>query len=325
MRVLVSHFVGTPGGSGAAAISECSSGAGGALKAPKNVMPDPAALQAFGSDPAWAGRPFWMLNVLMLKNAAKYQEYARYMEAELLPKANARPVFDGYARTVIGRKAYQRVIIVEYPSPEDFLKMAMSPAYAKGHGARRQGLAEQYLIPMRPGWFHLGRPAPAASRPIQRFTAPAAAATPSGLVGSAVDGAREGVTSASCAQAEAFVLDDLLGPGKVVWHLNLLRFAGEAGKQSYQGYAKAMGGRSGVLSQFGARSTLATACYKSLLGDADFDEAIFAEYPSRDAFLSMGASDEYLRTAHLRHRGLEETYIISCLPQYVDEQPVAMQ
>jgi len=281
------------------------------------TFPKLDVLRDFISDPAWAGKPFWMLNVLKFKDQAKYQEYLKLMRDDALPKIGAKIVFWGYSRTVIGKIHYDAVAIVEYPSPEVFFKMASSPEQAAKNSVRLAGLEEQYLIPLRPGWFHLDRAAPVPTEQIRHFSAEAARQTKNGMVGVEVEGARPGETSATLDQAADFASDGRLQSGRL-WHLNLLRFAGGEGKRLYDTYAKAMGGRHGVLSRYGARSTLATECYRSLMGEVNFDQAIIAEYPSRDAFLSMGASADYMRTAHFRHQGLQDTYIISCLPEFVD-------
>ncbi|CAE8635467.1 unnamed protein product [Polarella glacialis] len=286
------------------------------------TMPKLEVLQAFVQDPAWAGQPVWMLNVLKFKSGAdgeaKYREYGKLMRTDGLPKAGGRLVFSAYARTVIGRKAFDMVAIAEYPSPQAFLQMAMSQEQAAKNQVRLQGLEEQYLIPMRPGWFNIDRPAPKPSRAFTQLTAANVWNTPNGMVGLAAEGARVGETSASREQAEAFVEDQRLAGGdRALWHLNLLQFSA-SGEETYGKYAKNMGGKDGVLSQFGARSTLAADCYRSLIGEFDFHRAIIVEYPCRDSFLSMGASDSYLKTAHFRHQGLSETYIVSCAPDIID-------
>ena len=106
--------------------------------------------------------------------------------------------------------------------------------------------------------------------------------------------------------------------------------------KSYKNYARAMGKKDGTLSIFGGRSTL--ACSKlgrSSCGGFDLDQVIIAEYPSRDAYLSMSCSEgqieisfiisgschglkytfsfsfkEYMENAHFRHLGLERLYIL---------------
>jgi len=287
---------------------------------PGKTVPKMGILQAFATDPDWTENPFWMLNVLQYKDEHKYNEYSRAMAEEVLPRTGARVVFSGYARTVIGRKEYHHVAIVEYPSPQAFLQMAASPQMMEKNHLRLQGLAEQYLIPMRPGWFRIDRPAPPASKSITSFNAETAWSIPNGMIGAAVTGARVGETSSTRAQAEAFATDGRLAPpAGPLWHLNLLRFDGSAGRETYERYARAMGRKDGVLAQYGARSTLSTACYKSLIGDEDFDQSIIVEYPSRDHFMTMATSHAYMQAAHLRHQGLKETYIISCLPELTDK------
>eukprot|EP00747_Dinoflagellata_sp_TGD_P209397 gnl/TRDRNA2_/TRDRNA2_82792_c0_seq1.p1 gnl/TRDRNA2_/TRDRNA2_82792_c0~~gnl/TRDRNA2_/TRDRNA2_82792_c0_seq1.p1 ORF type:complete len:330 (-),score=49.74 gnl/TRDRNA2_/TRDRNA2_82792_c0_seq1:101-1090(-) len=290
----------------------------------KTSFNDTLRLKAFASDPEWMGKPFWMLNVLKFRDdgsdaaRARYAAYSEAMRKEVLPQIGAAIVMSGYARTIIGKNVYHAVAIVEYPSPEAFLKMVTSGQQAQKNEARLEGLEEQLLIPLTAGWFYLHQPAPKPARPIHHFTAENVWTTPGGLVGSAARGARVGETSSTRAQALDFVSDLTLATGPV-WHLNLLHFVPDHGQATYRNYAKAMGSKAGILSLFGARSTLASRCHKSLIGDVDFDQAIFVEYPSRDAYLSMSASAEYLKTAHFRHEALQDTYIISCKPEVVEE------
>jgi len=268
-------------------------------------------LQAFVADPSWVGKPCWMLSLLRFgEPGAGGRDYVERLRNDVLPKLGGRVVLSGYARTVVGRGDFHHVLVAEYPSPQAFVQAAK---------ALPDPEEQIYLVPLRPGWFNIGRLAPAPSKPFTAFTAENVWAIPSGMVGPAAEGARVGETSASRSQAEAFATDErLAGARRVLWHLNLLRFADGHGQETYGRYARAMGGKNGVLSLFGARSTLANDCYRSLAGDVDFHQAIIAEYPCRDSFFSMGASEEYLKTAHFRHKGLEETYIISCVPEYLD-------
>jgi hypothetical protein len=283
-----------------------------------------SARDALASDPSWAGKPVWLLCALPA---------GRGSEEELLTAVRqtpgARVVFAGYGRTAIGAEAFGGVLIVEVASTFSYaidalLLLLLEP----------RSVSAALVIACRPGWWHLGRAAPAPTREITRFSEAGAVATPSGLVGEHVRGARAGATSATGAQASALVADRRLGDDDEVWHLNLLRFGGAGGKPSYRRYQQAMGAKGGILQQFGARSTLANECFPRALlqpagsgggggggsgGDCagGFDLAIFACYPSKHAYLSMGASEEYRAAAHFRHEGLAETYIISCLPELV--------
>lgn len=292
---------------------------------PGKTLPKIDVLQQWVQDEAWSGKPFWMLNVLKFKGDAgrkRYDDYGRHMERDVLPTIGAKIVLAGYARTVVGRISYDRIAIVQYPSPQVFMQMAASHGKDEAMAWRLEGLAEQYLIPLGPGWFHIDRPAPPPSQPLVHYTVENVLSVPNGMLGNAVEGARVGVTSATEEQLLAFVKDPVIGGSDTLWHLNLLGFGSQEQEQSYGHYTRAMGGKEGgVLASFGARSTLASDCYRSLMGDVDFQRAIIAEYPSRDSFLSMGSSQRYLEVASLRHKGLEETYIVSCVPQLLDKHP----
>lgn len=71
----------------------------------------------------------------------------------------------GPARTVVGKQSYDAVVIVQYPSPDVFAAFAQGAAreHPELVQARADGLEEQLLIPMPPGWLRLRVPAPATS------------------------------------------------------------------------------------------------------------------------------------------------------------------
>ena len=83
----------------------------------------------------------------------------------------------------------------------------------------------------------------------------------------------------------------------------------------YQSAGKALEQFQGnhCLAMFGGRGVFSSPCFSSVAGDADWDQMVIAEYPERDGYLSMGASDEYKAMAHFRHDALERTYIFSCV------------
>jgi len=245
----------------------------------------------------------------------KYTAYTGVIQEEVLPGFGAKFIFSGYALTFIGVKEYHKIMIYEYPSPlvfkhiHDFMSSA--------HRAFIETLVmEQCLIPIKPGWYHLERPAPAPSESFKPYEHGAA----SGLVGES-QGAIVGYTSATADQAEAFMNDKQFGSDRI-WNLNLLSFKKDGSRDEYSKYARAQGGKSGLLSRFGARSTLSSACYKTLMGnDVHFDQAIIAEYPCRESCLSMSMHEEYLSVAHHRHKALEATYIIGCKPEFIGRWP----
>jgi uncharacterized protein (DUF1330 family) len=295
-----------------------------AAAAPGKTGLNDGAMDRFLADPAWSGQPVWMLNLLRFKKCgnsgdggrAAYEEYLRQQEAQ---EPDRRVVMRGYARTLIGREEYHMLTIVEYPSPAAFAAMGRAGAYAARNQLRLAGLEQQHLIPMRAGFWRIEAAAPPASRPLRHFSPETVWTAPSGLVGDGGEpggAGRVGVTSSSREQAAAFVQDDTIGSQNIVWHLNLLRFSDRDGSQGppgtvYANYARKMGKRGGVLSTYGARSTLAADTHCSLIGTESFDRAIIAEYPCRESYLSMGTDPEYLEACRWRHAGLEATYILS--------------
>jgi uncharacterized protein (DUF1330 family) len=98
-----------------------------------------------------------------------------------------------------------------------------------------------------------------------------------------------------------FVEEDDGGP---VVMLNLLRFAGEAGRASYAEYAARV---QPFLDAVGASALYAGECSTTLVA-ADghrWDAMLAVRYPSRKAFLAMVTNPEYQEITHLRTEGLE--------------------
>ena len=297
-------------------------------------------LAKFGASESWAQKPVWMLNVLRFKGgedassvaeaASHYDRYGEKMVREVFPAMGARVVLSGTARTVVGSVPFHKVAIVEYESPESFLEMLTDGSQAAHNETREAALEEQLLIPMRAGWYAIDRPAPTPTWVVDPPTSDPAS-TPSGLSGEysslpearVADEGPEGLgpTASTAEQTTSFATDRRFDDGPL-WHLNLLNFReGDSGEPAYvQNYARHLGGRDGLLSKVGGRSTLATECRESLLGAEHFHQAIVAEYPSRDSYFAMAASDEYRRVAKGRHDALKRTYIISVKPEYVDRR-----
>ena len=124
------------------------------------VQPDSDQIQSL-QQPGPAG-PIVMVNLLKFKDKAAYKDgraddadgrsaYDRY-GAEMLPfvhKHGGRVLFVGEDKSlVIGEvgEMWDAVALVEYPSSEAFVKIAMSPDVAKFGVHREAGLAGQLLI-----------------------------------------------------------------------------------------------------------------------------------------------------------------------------------
>merc|ERR1719468_267600 len=114
---------------------------------------------------------------------------------------------------------------------------------------RQAAVAYQYLIPIRPGWLGLDRPAPAPTLPVTNFTLNNVWSTPSGAIGSTIPSAKLGETSATKEQAEAYVQDARFAD-RPVWQLNLVKYDGPEGEASYATYGQKMG-QSGLLPRLG--------------------------------------------------------------------------
>lgn len=105
----------------------------------------PEQAQAFLALPA---RPIVMVNMLKFKANGGAAEYAKY-GAKVIPlvlSLGGKLLFSGEtAMSFIGNGDWDRIALLEYPSPQTFLQMASSPEYAAIAGPRNDGLEGQIL------------------------------------------------------------------------------------------------------------------------------------------------------------------------------------
>jgi uncharacterized protein (DUF1330 family) len=91
------------------------------------------------------------------------------------------------------------------------------------------------------------------------------------------------------------------GDGTPVVMLNLLAFEPDGGRERYEEYGTAV---APLLERAGGRIVYMGAPAPALLGEESWDLVILVEYPTRQAFLEMVASPEYLAIGHLRTEAL---------------------
>lgn len=103
--------------------------------------------------------------------------------------------------------------------------------------------------------------------------------------------------------------DDDGGP---VVMLNLLRYAGDAGRASYAEYGARV---APFLDAAGATILYAGECSTALVAsEEDWDAILVVRYPSRAAFLSMVGDPAYQEITHLRTAGLEAAVLQATTP-----------
>jgi uncharacterized protein (DUF1330 family) len=95
-------------------------------------------------------------------------------------------------------------------------------------------------------------------------------------------------------------LNERASEGPVVM-LNLLAFKPDGGAERYAEYAEAV---APLLERVGGRVLFAGAAGEAVIGEAGWDVIALAEYPTRQAFIDMVDSPEYLAIAHLRTEAL---------------------
>ena len=76
----------------------------------------------------------------------------------------------------------------------------------------------------------------------------------------------------------------------VIWMWNLLRFADDAGRDSYQRYVEEV---TPLIEKRGGRLVVRSRGEATLIGPETWDEALVVEYPSRAALLDMSGSEAF--------------------------------
>lgn len=100
--------------------------------------------------------------------------------------------------------------------------------------------------------------------------------------------------------------------GGPVVMLNLLRYAGEAGRGSYADYAARV---QPFLESVGATVLYAGDCSTGLVGaDEEWDAVLVVRYPSRPAFLAMVSDPGYQEITDLRTAALQAAVLQATVP-----------
>ncbi len=280
--------------------------------------PNVGNIEAFAgpaADNDWHDAPFWMLNTFRFHDDGEdaNRSYARRMR-EILAGVGASVVMSApVAHTVMGERAFQAAAIVRYPSPAAFYTMATSDALAEASADRVQAFADQYLIPVSTRWmpgFDLEKPVnPRAN--IREWNVDALAACPDhAFIGNHH-------TQMTLAAASALLDDPGFGHNSPVYMLNLLQYAGAAGKAKHDAYIAGGNNLTGgsLGRQFGLRVIYsAQKTGPTLIGDGRWHSVGIASYPSLHHFFSMGADPQYIDLHAGRRDGLSRTYIIAMQP-----------
>jgi uncharacterized protein (DUF1330 family) len=127
-----------------------------------------------------------------------------------------------------------------------------------------------------------------------------------------------GIVNPTGEQFKAFKESGKQGPFVMV---NLLKFSeggrhpGETGRDSYERYAGLV---EALLRKAGGRLLWLGSVDQVFIGmDAEgFDHVMLVEYPSRQAFLDMVSSQEYLEANQDREAGLERAVLLAADPLF---------
>jgi uncharacterized protein (DUF1330 family) len=86
-----------------------------------------------------------------------------------------------------------------------------------------------------------------------------------------------------------------------VYMLNLLEFKPDGGAERYAEYGAAV---APLLEKVGGRIVFAGQPGEAVIGEGKWDLMALVEYPTRQAFLDMTSSPEYVKIMHLRTESL---------------------
>jgi uncharacterized protein (DUF1330 family) len=108
----------------------------------------------------------------------------------------------------------------------------------------------------------------------------------------------------------------MAGPEGPVVMVNLLRYKRDetgnmTGFESYQKYSEAV---TPILIGVGGEFVSVGRVDSVVIGDHHWDTVLLIKYPSRQAFLGMITSQEYLAIHHLRAEALEDSGLIATTP-----------
>lgn len=93
--------------------------------------------------------------------------------------------------------------------------------------------------------------------------------------------------------------------------LNILKFKGDEGRDSYFRYTKEAGK---FVEKVGGKVLYLGNAREMLYGKETWDVVMLVQYPSRRAFLQMANDPEYLKTHTLREEGLERAVLYATDP-----------
>lgn len=93
--------------------------------------------------------------------------------------------------------------------------------------------------------------------------------------------------------------------------LNLLRFKPDGGAESYAAYGEAV---TPLLEKCGGEVIYAGQPNELVIGKDRWDLMLLVRYPTRETFLGMVTSEEYLSVVHLREQALEDSILYATDP-----------
>ena len=111
-----------------------------------SIEPDPEQFSAFMKSPIEG--PIVMLNLLKFKPDGGAESYAKYGElaAPHIKEAKAKILYHGVGRApVIGGEEWDSIILVEYPSRQNFYDMITKPEYQELSKYRTEALEDSRL------------------------------------------------------------------------------------------------------------------------------------------------------------------------------------
>ena len=303
-----------------------------------HLVPTRARLLSWVKSPLWRGRPFVMVNLLRFRRDASSgttkaarQSYKTYTSMLTQNGCEGNNVIDGrivmesyrchalFTPTI----AADAVVMVEWSSPENFLKTVSTPHYMQAHVHRAAALEATEMVAVQ----H-----PGAAFPVKEESKSNAFDTR--LWMSTVSGAGSfPQTSQQIITPDGERLSDMFtntdpgwqkGTGEPMHMINFLQFVRPDGLNAYMKYGKQAAqavkesAHTGGSKEGDGNGLLfpMTAC-ATILGDTKWDAFAVMGYANLPAFLGLTSNKQWRSAEHHRERGLHKQGLVVACPDTI--------
>ena len=303
-----------------------------------HLVPSRERLLSWVKSPFWRGRPFVMVNLLRFRRdassvstkaaRASYKKYTAMLTASNGGKGDVtdgRIVMESYRCHALFTPTIDAdaVVMVEWSSPENFLKAVSTPHYMQAHVHRAAALEATEMVAVQ----HPGAAFPLKhDSNLNTFDMRLWMSTVSGA-GSLPQTSQQIIAPDGERLGDMFTDTDSgwqKGTSEPMHMINFLQFVRPDGLQSYMEYGKNAaqavkesahtggskeGDGNGLLFPMMACATL--------LGDTQWDAFAVMGYANLSAFLGLTSNKQWKAAEHHRERGLHKQGLVVACPDTI--------